>query len=296
MCYNFLGDYMKFIDLNSMSDEERIPYIKEVFSNKYTDASKKHPDVQSLIKLNNNSRPNPLNEIALEGVWGLNLILKYNKKLNYLVICPEYIKTAEAQSLVAEAFERDAKLYFVSKKTFDYLSEEKNPQGIITVFFMNEGSFKSIDPSKPLVVLDGLEIHGNIGTILRTLDALAIYDVVFINRKVRINHPKLVRSSLGSFLNMNIIDTSFDKLYSYLMDNGYTIYLTDTDAKAIYMDTEYKDKVCFVIGSEKYGISLPWYEKQYEMIKIPMRGDCDSLNVSIATSIILYDYMMRYKR
>lgn len=62
------------------------------------------------------------------------------------------------------------------------------------------------------------------------------------------------------------------------------------------MDTEYKDKACFVIGSEKYGISLPWYEKQYEMIKILMNGDCDSLNVSIATSIILYDYMMRYKR
>lgn len=296
MCYNFLGDYMKFIDLNSMSDEERIPYIKEVFSGKYTEASKKHPDILSLIKLNNNSRPNPLNEIALEGVWGLNLILKYNKKLNYLVICPEYIKTAEAQSLVAEAFERDAKLYFVSKKTFDYLSEEKNPQGIITVFYMNEGGFNAIDPAKPLVVLDGLEIHGNIGTILRTLDALAIYDVVFINRKVRINHPKLVRSSLGSFLNMNIIDTNFDELYKYLMDNDYTIYLTDTDAKAIYMDTEYKDKACFVIGSEKYGISLPWYKKQYEMIKIPMNGDCDSLNVSIATSIILYDYMMRYKR
>ena len=213
-----------------------------------------------------------------------------------MVICPEYIKTAEAQSLVAEAFERDAKLYFVSKKTFDYLSEEKNPQGIITVFYMNEGGFNAIDPAKPLVVLDGLEIHGNIGTILRTLDALAIYDVVFINRKVRINHPKLVRSSLGSFLNMNIIDTNFDELYKYLMDNDYTIYLTDTDAKAIYMDTEYKDKACFVIGSEKYGISLPWYKKQYEMIKIPMNGDCDSLNVSIATSIILYDYMMRYKR
>ena len=296
MCYNFLGDYMKFIDLNTMNDEKRISYIKEVFRNKYIEASKKHPEILSLIKLNNNSRPNPLNEIALEGVWGLNLILKYNKKLNCLVVCPDYIKTAEAQSLIAEAFERGAKLYFVSKKTFDYLSEEKNPQGIITVFYMNEGSFKAIDPTKPLVVLDGLEIHGNIGTILRTLDALAIYDVVFINRKVRINHPKLVRSSLGSFLNMNIIDTNFDELYEYLMDNGYTIYLTDTDAKAIYMDTEYKDKVCFVIGSEKYGISLPWYEKQYEMIKIPMKGDCDSLNVSIATSIILFDYMMRYKR
>ncbi len=93
-----------------MNDEKRISYIKEVFRNKYIEASKKHPDILSLIKLNNNSRPNPLNEIALEGIWGLNLILKYNKKLNYLVICPEYIKTAEAQSLVAEAFERDAKL------------------------------------------------------------------------------------------------------------------------------------------------------------------------------------------
>ena len=287
---------MKFIDLNSMSDEERLFTIKDNFKGKYIEASKKHPEILSLIKLNKNSRANPLNEIALEGVWGLNLILKYNKKINYLVVCPDYIMTAEAQSLINSSYDKGAKLFFVSKKTYDFLSEEKNPQGIITVFFMNEGKFECINQSKPLVVLDGLEIHGNIGTILRTLDALAIYDVVFINRKVRINHPKLVRSSLGSFLNMNIIDTNFDELYQYLIDNGYTIYLTDTDAKAIYMDTEYNDKACFVIGSEKYGISLPWYEKQYEMIKIPMNGDCDSLNVSIATSIILYDYMMRYKR
>lgn len=287
---------MKYIDLNSMNDDERLSKLKEVFHGKYIEASKKHPDILSLIKLNKNSRANPLNEIALEGVWGLNLILKYNKKLNYLVVCPDYIKTAEAQSLITDSFDRGAKLYFVSKKTFDYLSEEKNPQGIITVFYMNKGSFEYINQSKPLIVLDGLEIHGNIGTILRTLDALSIYDVVLINRKVRINHPKLVRSSLGSFLNMNIIDTNFDELYDFLIKNKYTIYLTDTDAKYVYVDTKYEDKACFVIGSETYGISLPWYEKQYEMIKIPMKGDCDSLNVSIATAIILYDYMMRYKK
>ena len=287
---------MKFIDLNSMSDEERLFTIKDNFKGKYIEASKKHPEILSLIKLNKNSRANPLNEIAIEGVWGLNLILKYNKKINYLVVCPDYIMTAEAQNLINSSCDKGAKLFFVSKKTYDFLSEEKNPQGIITVFFMNKGRFEYINQSKPLVVLDGLEIHGNIGTILRTLDALAIHDVVFINRKVRISHPKLVRSSLGSFLNMNIIDTNFDELYQYLIDNAYTIYLTDTDAKAIYMDTEYNDKACFVIGSEKYGISLPCYKKQYEMIKIPMNGDCDSLNVSIATSIILYDYMMRYKR
>lgn len=287
---------MKFIDLNNISDDERVSIIKENFKDKYTEVSKKHADIISLIKLNKNSRANPLNEIALEGIWGLNLILKYNKKINYLVVCPDYIRTAEAQNLISDACDRSAKLYFVSKKTYDFLSEEKNPQGIITVFFMNEGSYTNIDPSKPLVVLDGLEIHGNIGTILRTLDALAIYDVIFINRKVRINHPKLVRSSLGSFLNMNIIDSDFDELYDYLSANNYTTYLTDTDAKDIYMDTVYDDKTCFVIGSEKYGISLPWYDKEHEMIKIPMHGDCDSLNVSIATSIILFDYMMRFKR
>lgn len=287
---------MKFIDLNKISDEERVSILKELFIAKYIEVSKKHPDIISLIKLNKNSRANPLNEIALEGIWGLNLILKYNKKINYLVVCPDYIRTAEAQSLISSACDKGAKLYFVSKKTYDFLSEEKNPQGIITVFFMNEGSYANIDSIKPLVVLDGLEIHGNIGTILRTLDALAIYDVVFINRKVRINHPKLVRSSLGSFLNMNIIDSNFDELYNYLLKNNYTIYLTDTDAKDIYMDTIYDDKACFVIGSEKYGISLPWYDKKHEMIKIPMHGDCDSLNVSIATSIILFDYMMRFKR
>ena len=122
---------MKFIDLNNISDDERVSIIKENFKDKYTEVSKKHADIISLIKLNKNSRANPLNEIALEGIWGLNLILKYNKKINYLVVCPDYIRTAEAQNLISEACGRSAKLYFVSKKTYDFLSEEKNPQAYV---------------------------------------------------------------------------------------------------------------------------------------------------------------------
>lgn len=295
LCYNDLGDIMHFIDINNLSPEERTAHIKNIFFDRIVEVGKKHHAIQNVISLNKNLKSSRDGSIVMEGVWGLELVLKYKLPMDCLIICPEYISSAVAQELIHEASFYSSPIFCVSKKTFDSISEEQKKQGIIFVFKkkMLKLSDKTIS-SNPLLILDGLEIHGNIGTIMRSLDAAGIKDVVFINRKVRLNHPKLVRTSLGSFLHLNIFDSTFDEIYEFLINNSYNIYLTDTDSENIYCKTLYKEKAAFVIGSEKYGISLPWYDISHKSVKIPMYGDCDSLNVAIAATIILYDYVMRY--
>ena len=76
---------------------------------------------------------------------------------------------------------------------------------------------------------------------------------------------------------------------------GNEIYLTDTRATKTYFEESYEGRVALIVGSERYGITKPWYDGDYEMIMIPMLGQCDSLNVAIATTIIAYEASLKQK-
>lgn len=158
-------------------------------------------------------------------------------------------------------------------------------------------SLYDIQPKKNsvILILDGLEIPGNVGTILRSCDATNIDAVIITNKKTRINHPKLIRSSMGSCFTVPIIESNYDDVIKWLNHNKYKIVLTDTDAKLKYYDFDYKNRIAIVMGSEKYGIAEEWYKTNHTGVSIPMLGYCDSLNVGIAATIILYEATLKNK-
>ena len=140
-----------------------------------------------------------------------------------------------------------------------------------------------------VVILDGLEIPGNIGTIIRSVDGAGGDGVILCNRKARLTHPKLIKSSQGSNFTIPIVETEMAEVTDWLYKNNFKIYLTDTRAQKEYYECNFDGRVAIVAGSERYGISREWYDTNCELISIPMYGDCDSLNVAIATTIVLYE-------
>lgn len=288
----------KFNDLTNYTLKERELIFKNKYKNNIKFIGKKNKIINIINCLNRNSKPNPEKLVVVEGIWQLNMVIKYNVKIKYLIICIEDIYTIEAQRLIDECVNKCGHVFAVSKKVFNTINESVNSHGLMAVCYLPLKTFKDVqlnDNSK-VVILDGLEIQGNVGTIIRTADATNTDAIIFSNRKIRLNHPKLIRSSMGSSFKIPIIDSNFEEISNWLVSNGFRILITDSSADVGFYEVDYKGRIAIVIGSEKYGISNDWYSVDSTKISIPMFGDCDSLNVAIATTVVLYEAVLKQKK
>ena len=143
-----------------------------------------------------------------------------------------------------------------------------------------------VDKGKNVLILDKIQDAGNIGTIIRTADAFGIDTVICTKGTVDIYSQKVLRSTMGSILREKIIYT--DDI-SFLKEKGYKLIGTVLDEKSISLEKfDFSKKCAFVMGNEANGISDEIKSICNEFVKIPMTGNAESLNVAVATSIILY--------
>ncbi|WFF74149.1 TrmH family RNA methyltransferase [Proteiniclasticum sp. QWL-01] len=289
---------MNFYDIGSLDPQQKEVLFRERYPGKIKNAGKKHPVVDKVLALNKNTKPNPERLAALGGIWAMNLAQRYEVPIKYLLICPDQLKTIESQQLIHWFIERAEETFLISERVFSTLVETENGQGIMGVFYLNFMDLANFEPAENslVLVLDGLEIPGNVGTILRSAEATGTQGVFLSNRKVRLNHPKLLRSSMGSVFKVPVIEAPDPpELIRQLLSWGYRIILADTDSPNKYYDLDYVGKVALVMGAEKYGISDWFYKAPHEDVMIPMLGDMDSLNVGVATTILLYEAAMKNK-
>lgn len=279
------------------SIDERMKYYSDKYKGKVQFAGPQHGKIKQIPGLINNTKPNPHKLFVVEGIWALQKAKQYNLEIDSFIFCPECIFTPEAEKLIDEFVISAEDSYIVSKKVFLKISERENPDGLIAVcklpyFQLNDIKLKE---NNLIVILDGLEIPGNIGTIIRTVDGVGGDGVILCNRRARLTHPKLIKSSQGSNFTIPIVECETDEIIKWLKNNDFKIYLTDTRAEKEYHEHNYSGRVAIVAGSERYGITKEWYSEETNLISIPMYGDCDSLNVAIATTIVLYEASLKQK-
>ncbi len=290
---------MHYKDIKGMSIEDKQNHFNNIYGHKLKYVGNKYHIVERVLSLNKNSKPNPEKLAVIDGIFSLDLARKYGIGVKYLIICLEKVYSIEAQELIDTFINFAEESIIVSEKVFNNIAEKENSHGIMAVVYLPPKKFEEIHIEKNSVVLilDGLEIPGNIGTILRSADATGIDCVIINNRKTRLNHPKLMRSSLGSVFKVPVVEAeSFLELETWLKKNNYKVIITDTDASSNYYDLEYDGRIAIVMGSEKYGVSEDFYKLNYEGVRIPMLGDMDSLNVGVAATIIMYEAALKNKR
>lgn len=281
---------MSFVDHTPLSTEE----AQQVYKKRYPALhfiGKGHGAIQRVRHLYKNTKANPNRLCAIEGIWGAEQLLKAGIRPVLLIICPERIYTAQAQQLVDRLQAQAEEFYAVSGKVFDSLSEDPSAAGILCVFPFCYSSLKPLKNKAGLrlIVLDGVEIQGNAGTILRSADATGFDAAVFTNRKIRLNHPKFLRASMGSALTVPIIETDVQTLSAFCREENVEVLLADTDGAVDYHKKHYADKTALVVGSEKYGLHKDWYTIGAGAVRIPMHGAVDSLNVAIAATVLMYE-------
>ncbi|GAA0122687.1 MULTISPECIES: RNA methyltransferase [Clostridium] len=286
-----------FKDLKEYTLEEKQKLFLAKYGDKFKFHGKKSKIIDRIISLNKNTKPNPEKLAVIEGIWALNLALKYNIPIKYFAICLEKIHSPESQKLIDDYAHLAEECCILSEKVFNSISEKENSQGVMAVCYLQNKTLDDIfvTNNSIILILDGLEIPGNVGTIIRSADATDIDAIIINNRKTRLNHPKLIRSSMGSCFKVPIVESNFDEIKKWLSKKNFKTIITDTEASTNYYDLNYKGRVAIIMGSEKYGVSKDWYNMDYIGVSIPMLGDCDSLNVGVASTIILYEASLKNK-
>lgn len=178
----------------------------------------------------------------------------------------------------------------VSDKIFNTLTDVVTPQGILAV--INKKLDKEVDyTAEYIMVLDGVQDPGNIGTIIRTLDSANLKQLIVSKNTVDCYSPKVVRSTMGAIYRVNIIEVD-DLKYTLeeMKESGFEIVITSLQTEKSIYDITYNKKIV-VIGNEANGVSKEIENISDCRVKIPMLGKTESLNASVAAGIMIYEYV-----
>ena len=239
-----------------------------------------------------------------------NEIIKNIKKLkekkyrlnSYIVEGIKMVKEAinENQEIALIAIREDFKIDFdtkntkivtISNKIFNDISDVKTPQGILAVIKKNQNN--QIETNQEYILaLDSLQDPGNMGTIIRTADSANINQIIINKTTVDPYSPKVIRSTMGAIYRTNIIEVEDLKAtLKEMKSKGFQIITTDLKATQSIYDINYNNKTVVVIGNEANGVSQEILQTADKKVIIPMLGKTESLNASIAASIMIYEYV-----
>jgi tRNA G18 (ribose-2'-O)-methylase SpoU len=252
-----------------------------------------HPKIRQVLAIQRNTAPNPGKMIVAEGLWAHNLLLAHKVFIDTFLWCPQATYGDEARKRAAELAEHAHLAYQVSEKTLARISERDRPDGLLSIAQLPQWQPPDValGESALLMVADGMEIPGNLGTLLRTLDAAGADCLVLTHRRTRLTHPKVFRASQGMVLKLPVLDFEHtEDAIAWLQANQVNVYLADTAGAKNYRSFSYAGtRTAFVLGSERYGIPKPWHDAGYQRVFIPMLGAADSLNVSISAAVFLFE-------
>lgn len=251
-----------------------------------------HPRVKQVLDLQRNAVPNGQQLFVAEGLWAHNAVLAADAPIHSFLYCPDAGYSDEARTRAAQIVSRASQSFRVSEKTFARMSERDRPDGLISVTQLphwTPDTVPIVDDGLVLVA-DAMEIPGNLGTLIRTLDACRADCLVLTNRRTRLTHPKVFRGSHGATLTVPAVE--FDDpaaAIDWLRSRSCTVYLADTDEAMCYRSLDYGGRTAIVVGSERFGISPEWHRHGFGRVCVPMLGRGDSLNVAVSASVLLYE-------
>lgn len=253
----------------SSKDNEQIKYIKKLKDKKFRDET---------------------NEYIVEGIKLVKEAIEENAKIKTIVICEdcEYTESME-QPLLYEIAKYNC--IYVTKKIFISITDVVNPQGILAVVEKGDSIDKINYKEDIILALDGIQDPGNLGTILRTADSANLKQIILSADCADPYNPKVVRSTMGAIFRMNIITSeNLAKTLQMVKKHKFEIVATSLDTNKSVYDIKFNKKV-IVIGNEANGVSKEIQELADQKVIIPMLGKTESLNASVAASIVIYEYV-----
>ncbi|MEJ1238548.1 RNA methyltransferase [Chryseolinea sp. T2] len=249
--------------------------------------SHQNPKIKHVLSLEKPRERSRERQFVFEGVREVSLAHRYGYKIVSLFFCPDIISREEATALVQD----DRLLLPVEHSVFSKIAYREGTEGVVAVA---EQKVHTLDKLKlsatPLVlILEGVEKPGNLGAMLRTADAAHIDAVIVCDSKTDLYNPNVVRSSVGCIFTTQTAVATPDEVMQWLKTERINAFVTDLQGAVPYHTVDFTSRAAIVMGTESTGISEGWREFSTSRIIIPMRGAIDSLNVSNAAAIVVFE-------
>ncbi len=211
-------------------------------------------------------------------------------KIHSLFISPDCFLGENEEKLIEKV---KCPVYELPKKIFEKISYRDRPDGLIAVAetpnaHYNWENFPKLDLN-PILIIEGVEKPGNLGTILRTAEGAGVGLVLITDPRIDLFNPNVVRASTGTLFTLPTYISSLEETISHLTKQDYRIYAVTPEGKTLYTKPDMEKKSAFLFGSEQYGLTPNAKEKSHDTLYLPMFGEADSLNLAMSCGIVLYE-------
>ena len=254
--------------------------------------SKDNEGIKEIKKLKEKKYRDQEGKYIVEGIKLVKEAIEENAKINKIVICEDCINDGSIeQNLMYEIAKYDC--IGVTEKVFNTLTDVTTPQGILAIIDKKEQEESISYDEDIIVVLDGIQDPGNLGTILRTADSVNLKQIILSEKCADPYNPKVVRSTMGAIFRVKIIESrDIIQTIKNIRKNKFKVMATSLETNNSIYTVDYKKKA-IVIGNEANGVSKEVLDLADEKVKIPMLGKTESLNAAVATGVMLYEYVRR---
>ena len=254
-------------------------------------SSTANPRIKHIRSLATRQEREKAQQFFIEGMRIVGEAVQMGADIETLIYAPSLLKSQFALELIQQQQERGITCLEVSSEVFRSLSTKDGPQGIGAVLHQRWEQLEQVTPQQDdfWVALDAAQDPGNIGTILRTSDAVGCSGLLLLGHSADPYDPGALRASMGAVFSQRLIKTTFDDFLQWKQRHLLSVIGTSDSASTDYRAATYHRPVVLLMGSEREGLSRFQQSICDMMIQIPMVGRSDSLNLAVATGIVLYE-------
>ena len=249
--------------------------------------SLQNPLIKNILKLQEKSRERKKQQLfIIEGKREIELAFKSDFEIESLLFISQkieshYIKQFNAKEVIE-----------ITPEVYQKIAYRESTEGIIAIakskyIDLNSLIFKNIKPL--ILVVEGIEKPGNIGAMIRSADAANIDAIILADPKTDQYNPNVIRSSVGGVFTKNIVISSSEEIIAFFKKNNIKMYAATLQNSNLYTNQNYTEASAIVVGTEANGLTQIWRDHSTKNINIPMQGEIDSMNVSVAAAVILFE-------
>jgi tRNA G18 (ribose-2'-O)-methylase SpoU len=257
-----------------------------------TPAGLKHPRVREFLAAKRHPASHGLvHAVTVEGTWMIRQALVAEVRLRAVFACPALLDGAEGLAVANKAMSLGAEGYEVSERVLCRLASRDGPDGIVALAQARRRTLGDIRVGRRsrVVIADGWDLPGNLGTLIRCADAAGASGVLVVEQGFGLSHPLVLKASMGAALAMPVVAVGRPAARRWLRERGFRIVAADPAGGRSYRDVDYSGPLAIVVGSERRGLAPEWLAAADSIAAIPMLGSCDSLNAALAGALLLYE-------
>ena len=254
--------------------------------------SVQNKSIKQLLLLSQKSRiRKKTGTFVIEGQRELQIAVKSGFEILQIYYCQEIVSEQFIRQIQQQS-EGRLECIIISNEVYQKVAYRSSTEGIVSVVKSKEILIEHLElpeENSLLLVAEAPEKPGNIGALLRTADAVKADAVILANPKTDLYNPNIIRSSIGCIFSNTVVSGSTRQIIDFLQKNHIQIISAALQNATNYTTIDYQKSTAIVVGTEDKGLSSDWIEHADHIVKIPMRGAIDSMNVSVAAGILLYE-------